>query len=397
MTLSRIEDAVEAIRQGGMVILVDEEDRENEGDLVMAAQKVTPEAINFMARYARGLICLSLTDQRLRELEIPMMVQSNTSPLGTAFTVSIEARTGVTTGISAADRARTIQVAVADESGPDDLTRPGHVFPLKAARGGVLARTGQTEGSVDLCRLAGLKPAGVICEIMRDDGEMARMPDLVIFAERHGLPIVSIADLIRYRLERESLVEKALVTPMQTEFGEFQISVYRSHVDHNQHFAVVKGDPSATEEPVLVRVQHQCLTSDVFHSTSCHCGRILRAALRRIQEDEVGVVLYMYHPEHSRFENVLTHVLHQETKQVRASDELNRPRPQLRHFGVGAQILRDLGVRKMRIMLSSPRKIVGLAGYGLEVVEQFSPLDDESGTDEASNVIALLGEGTGKL
>ena len=397
MKMASIETALEQIRSGGMAVLVDDEDRENEGDLVMAAEAVTPAAINFMAKYARGLICLSLTDERLRDLDIPMMVSDNTSPLGTAFTVSIEARSGVTTGISAADRARTIRVAVADDSSAADLTRPGHVFPLRAVPGGVLVRTGQTEGSVDLCRLAGLKPAAVICEIMRDDGEMARMPDLLEFGQAHGLPIVSIADLIRYRLERESLVERVLSAPLASEFGDdFHVSVFNSRVDDNQHLAIVAGDPAASEDPVLVRVQHQCLTSDVFHSTSCDCGRILREALRRISVAGVGVVLYMYHPEHSRLENVLTHVLGQKrSDRKRTDEELNRPRPSLRHFGVGAQILRELGVKKMRIMVSSPRKIVGLAAYGLEVVSQVSPLHEEVGAGSrptaGSGPVALAG------
>jgi 3,4-dihydroxy 2-butanone 4-phosphate synthase/GTP cyclohydrolase II len=377
MSLDSIEDALGAIRDGRMVILVDDEDRENEGDLCMAAEQVTPAAINFMAKHARGLICLSLTDERLRELDIPLMVANNTSPLGTAFTVSIEAATGVTTGISAADRARTIQVAVAEGSGPDDLTRPGHVFPLRACEGGVLVRTGQTEGSVDLCRLAGLKPAGVICEIMRDDGEMARLPELLEFGQEYDLPVISIADLIQYRLERESLVQRVVTAPLHSEFGEFEMSVYKTLVDRNQHLAIVAGDVSDSDEPVLVRVQHQCTSSDVFHSTSCKCGGALRQALRRIGEAGRGVIVYLYYAEHSRLENVLTHVMGEKRgasarfdEAAARDDDVNRPKPEFRQFGIGAQILRDLGVSKMRLITTTPRRIVGLSGYGLEVVER---------------------------
>ncbi|MBN1946099.1 MAG: 3,4-dihydroxy-2-butanone-4-phosphate synthase [Bradymonadales bacterium] len=386
MSMAPIEEALESIRQGEMVILVDDEDRENEGDLCMAAEKVTPQAINFMARYGRGLICLSLTDQRLKELDLPLMVSDNTSRLGTAFTVSIEARAGVTTGISAADRAHTIQVAIANDSRPSDLARPGHVFPLRAEPGGVLVRTGQTEGSVDLCRLAGLKPAGVICEIMRDDGQMARMPDLERFTREHGIPIVSVADLIEYRLQQESMVERLVTAPMPCDFGDqFTIMVYRSRVHGCQHFAVVAGDPADSGRPILVRVQHQCLTSDVFHSRSCDCGSQLRYALRRISQEGRGVVVYLQNLDHTRLDNVLTHVLRdpEAASRLKAQDELrqcqdvNRVKPDLRTFGIGAQILRDLGVRKMRLITSSTKKIVGLSGYGLEVVEEIAPCPAE--------------------
>jgi len=390
MALATIEEAIAAIKAGEMVVLVDDEDRENEGDLVLAAECVTPEAINFMAKEGRGLICLSLTEERLKALDIPMMVGENTSARSTAFTVSIEAQTGVTTGISAADRARTIQVAVDDDAGPKDLTRPGHIFPLRAMKGGVLVRTGHTEGSIDLCRLAGRKPAAVICEVMRDDGEMARVPDLLEFAKKPGLLVASIADLVQFRLQRDSLVERMVSAPLQSEFGDLEVVVYRSLVDGNQHYAVVAGDPKEAIEPCLVRVQHQCLTSDVFHSTSCNCGRQLRAAMRRIADEGCGVIVYLHYARHSRLENVLTHVLgHKSGAAARhlgeGEDKDEGSTIDLRQVGVGAQILADLGVGKMRLMTSKPRKIVGLAGYGLEIVEQFSPL----GEAENDNVTYL--------
>ncbi|MCA9565055.1 MAG: 3,4-dihydroxy-2-butanone-4-phosphate synthase [Myxococcales bacterium] len=395
MAFSSIEDALTAIAEGRMVILVDDEDRENEGDLVMAAELVTPAAINFMAKEARGLICLTMTDERLRKLNIPMMVSDNTSPLGTAFTVSIEARTGVTTGISAADRARTIQVAVDDNSTAADLTRPGHIFPLRAMEGGVLVRTGQTEGSVDLCRLAGLKPAGVICEIMSDDGEMARLPELSKFAEQHNLPLVSIADLIQYRLQQDSLVRELTSAPMKSDFGPFELKVFSNSADNLQHYAIIAGEPSP-DRPTLVRVQHQCLTSDVFHSTSCTCGSVLRYALQRIAEEGEGVLLYLQDPEHSRLENVLTHMLKQQRgaaakrlgeEEADPEEVVNRPNPALRKFGIGAQILRKLGVGKMRLISSSPKKIAGLAGYDLEIVEQIVPSNQSEPSDAEGNIV----------
>ena len=380
MSLASIEQAIEHIRDGRLIILVDDEDRENEGDLVLAAEKVTPEGINFMAKDGRGLICLSLTEERLRHLDIPMMVGENTSLRSTAFTVSIEARHGVTTGISAGDRARTVQVAVADDTVASDLTRPGHIFPLKALQGGVLVRTGHTEGSVDLCRLAGLKSAAVICEIMRDDGEMARLPDLLEFAQKHDLIVASIADLVQYRLQQDSLVERMVTAQLNSELGVFDVVVYRSIVDGNQHFAIIAGNPGESDEPCLVRVQHQCLTSDVFQSTSCKCGSLLRASLQRISDEGRGVVLYMHYAKHSRLENVLTHVLGQQrgaaARHFGECDESAEGDATAgsRQVGVGAQILRDLGITKMKLMTESPRRIPGLAGYGLEVVEMFSPL-----------------------
>lgn len=372
MPLASIETALEKIRAGEIVILVDDEDRENEGDLVIAAEKVTPESINFMAKHGRGLICLSLTEERLNHLDIPLMVNNNTAPLGTAFTVSIEAREGVSTGISAADRARTIQVAVDDASGPQDLTRPGHVFPLRSLRGGVLARTGQTEGSVDLCRLAGVKPAGVICEIMRDDGEMARMPDLEVFAEEHGLIIISVADLIRYRLQRESLLERVATAPLQCEHGQFEVIAYRSIADGSEHLAVVKGDPSSAKHPVLARVARHCCVSDVFGSQICGCGFHVRESLRRIEQEGCGVLVYIFNEQRSPSQNVLTHLLGHKQPAARSAEETNKPSVDLRILGTGAQILRDLGVTNMRLMTRYPKKIVGLGGYGLHIVEQFA-------------------------
>ncbi|MEO1269183.1 MAG: 3,4-dihydroxy-2-butanone-4-phosphate synthase [Myxococcota bacterium] len=349
--IERAQAAIDAVQRGEMVILVDDEDRENEGDLVLAAEKVTPEAINFMAKHARGLICLSLTDKRLRELGIPMMVQENTSQFGTAFTVSIEARTGVTTGISAADRARTIQVAVDPATRPDDLVRPGHIFPLRARRGGVLVRTGQTEGSVDLARLAGLCPAGVICEIMNDDGTMARMEDLERFAATHGLLICSITDLIEYRLQRESLVEKLLEAPCPNEYGDdFRVFVFQSGVDGSQHVALVKGQPTA-EEPTLVRVQYHIVTA--------------------------GVLIYMYPPEQTPLQSIQSHLLQEPSVWAKGNPDpekaVNTVHPMARDIGIGCQILSDLGVGQITLITNNPRKIVGLESYGLEVVGYAEP------------------------
>ena len=375
----RVRRAIDAVRCGEMVILVDDEDRENEGDLVMAAELVTPEAINFMAKHARGLICLSLTEERIDKLQIPMMVHDNNTPFGTAFTVSIEARTGVTTGISAADRARTIQVAVDPEAKPKDLVRPGHVFPLRARDGGVLVRTGQTEGSVDLARLAGLKPAGVICEIMNDDGTMARMPDLERFAQEHGLILVSVADLIEYRLSHESLVEKLVEAPCPTEYGDdFRVAVFKSLVNHSEHVALIKGHPRP-EIQTLVRVQYHIVTSDVFMARTSSHGRDLRGALKAISEAEAGVFLYMYPQEQTPYKTVMTHVLHRgpgrsearsrgEVKAIDA-EQVNRVNPEFRDFGVGAQILSMLGVGKARLLTNNPRKIIGLEAYGIQINE----------------------------
>lgn len=364
-----VQQALADIRRGKMVILTDDEDRENEGDLVMAAQKVTPRAINFMATHGRGLICLSMTEERIRRLNLPMMVQDNTSPFGTAFTVSIEAATGVTTGISAADRARTIQVAVSPGARPGDLSRPGHIFPLRARDGGVLVRAGQTEGSVDLSRMAGLMPAGVICEIMNPDGTMSRRPALERFAKKHGLAMLSVADIIRYRLRHDQLVQR--VSESETAHfggGAFRAISYRSDVDPAVHVALVKGDVNP-REPTLTRVHRACLAGDVLGSSDCQCGDQLQQAIRRIQEAGKGVIVYLQKDLPAASQLECTH---------RITTGGGRPRTdaaRVREFGIGAQILRDLGLRRLRLLTNTPKKMVGLDSYELEVVEQI-PLAD---------------------
>ena len=377
MPVSRIEDVLEDLKQGKMIILVDDEDRENEGDLTMAAEMVTPEAINFMARYGRGLICLSLDHTIVERLQLPLMVSENRSPYKTAFTVSIEARQGVTTGISAADRARTILTAVADDSGPDDLVQPGHVFPLRARRGGVLFRTGQTEGSVDLARLAGLKPAGVICEVMNEDGTMARMPDLERFAEEHGLKIATVADVIEYRMRNESFVHEAAETVLPTPFGEFRAVAFVNDIDDYEHMALIKGEIDPDKE-VLVRVHSQCLTGDVFGSYRCDCGSQLEKAMERVQQEGLGVILYLQQEGRGigLANKLKAYALQDQGRDtVEANEELGF-KPDLRDYGVGAQILVALGVRKMRLMTNNPKKLKGLEGYGLEVTGR-EPLECE--------------------
>jgi 3,4-dihydroxy 2-butanone 4-phosphate synthase/GTP cyclohydrolase II len=372
MAISTIPEAIEDIKNGKMIILVDDEDRENEGDLFLASEFVTPEAINFMARYGRGLICLTLSEELAQKLNLHLMVNDNQSRFKTAFTVSIEARRGVTTGISAHDRATTIRAAIADNVKPDDIVSPGHVFPILARKGGVLVRTGQTEGSVDLARLAGLKPSGVICEIMKDDGTMARMPDLEIFAKEHGLKIVTIADLINFRMKTESFVRRAATATLPTAFGgDFKFIVYENDVDEMKHVALVKGEITP-EDAVLVRVHSECMTGDVFGSMRCDCGDQLHTAMEIINEAGKGIIVYMH--QEGRGIGLVNKVKAYDLQEhgrdtVEANIELGF-KEDLRDYGIGAQILVDLGVKKIRMLTNNPKKVVGLEGYGMAIIER---------------------------
>jgi 3,4-dihydroxy 2-butanone 4-phosphate synthase/GTP cyclohydrolase II len=367
---SPIEAAIEAFREGRMIIVVDDEDRENEGDLTIAAEKVTPDVINFMAREGRGQICLSMTGERLDELELPLAVNDNTTQFGTAFCVPIDARHHVTTGISAADRAATILTAVDPATKPSDLVRPGHVSPLRARSGGVLVRAGQTEAAVDLARIAGLHPAGVICEIMNKDGTMARVPELTTFAKRHKLPMITIADLINYRMKTEALVARVASAALPTDHGEFRVIAFESGIDKETHVALVKGDIGDGEN-VVVRVHSRCLTGDVFHSSRCDCGSQLDAAMTRIEQEGRGVLLYLN--QEGRGIGLANKIRAYELQEqgldtVEANERLGF-KPDQRDYGIGVQILKNLGVKSMRLLSNNPRKLVGLEGYGLSVAE----------------------------
>ncbi len=367
-----VEQTLKIVKAGKLIIIVDDEDRENEGDLMVAAEKVTPEVINFMTKYARGLICMPLTEKRLKELDIPLMVRDNTAPFQTAFTVSIDAKKGVTTGISAYDRAKTVLIAMNPKTRPDDLTRPGHIFPLQAQEGGVLERAGQTEAALDIARLAGLRPAGVICEVMNEDGTMARMPQLEEFSQVYNIPILTIADLIKYRMRHEKLVKKIEEADLPTKFGHFKVMVFEDSIHKEHHIALVKGDIKK-DEPTLVRAHSQCLTGDTFGSARCDCGDQLHQSMEMINEEGKGVILYILNHEGRGigFANKIKAYAIQEhgIDTVEANRKLGFKADQ-RDYGIGAQVLVSLGVNRLRLITNNPRKFIGLSGYGLEIVER---------------------------